>query len=306
MSKKMLINATLDEENRVAIVDDGILCELDIEVAGHEQTKGNIYKAVVVRVEPGLQAAFIDYGAERLGFLQIDEINFRKVKPDLAKTEKNRGRPKISDLLSRGQELLVQIIREERGTKGAALTTYLSLAGRYMVLMPDNSTRGVSRRAENDTQRKQLKQVMTALELPETFGYIVRTAALDQTKEELERDYRYLMRLYENIYEIQNKAKAPALIYRESNLVIRSIRDYFSAEMDEVLIDDPDMFREAKEFFSVVMPDSVGLVKLHQERRPIFSRFQIEDQIETINSNKVALPSGGSIVIDSTEALVAI
>ena len=306
MSKKMLINATLDEENRVAIVDDGILCELDIEVAGHEQTKGNIYKAVVVRVEPGLQAAFIDYGAERLGFLQIDEINFKTVKPDFAKTEKNRGRPKISDLLSRGQELLVQIIREERGTKGAALTTYLSLAGRYMVLMPDNNTRGVSRRAENDKQRKQLKQVMTALELPDSFGYIVRTAALDQTKEELERDYRYLMRLYENIYELQNKAKAPTLIYRESNLVIRSIRDYFSAEMDEVLIDDPDMFREAKEFFSVVMPDSVGLVKLHQERRPIFSRFQIEDQIETINSNKVALPSGGSIVIDSTEALVAI
>ncbi len=305
MSKKMMVNATHPEENRVAIVEDGVLTELDIEVASREPTKGNIYKAVVVRVETGLQAAFVDYGAERLGFLQIDEINYTTVKPDYKPAEDGR-RPRINDLLHRGQEFLVQITKEERGTKGAALTTYLSLAGRYMVLMPGSQTRGVSRKAESDSQRKELKKAMSSLDMAEGVGYIVRTAALDQTREELERDYRYLIRLFESIKELEQKAKAPALIYKESNLMIRSIRDYFTTEMDEVLIDDPQVFKEAKDFFQMVMPDQVNLVKLHQERRPIFSRYQIEDQIETLSYNKVALPSGGSIVIDPTEALVAI
>ncbi len=305
MSKKMMVNATHPEENRVAIVEDGILTELDIEVAGREPSKGNIYKAVVVRVETGLQAAFVDYGADRLGFLQIDEINYTTVKPDYTPAEDGH-RPRINELLSRGQEILVQITKEERGTKGAALTTYLSLAGRYMVLMPGSQTRGVSRKAESDAQRKELKKAMSSLDLAEGVGYIVRTAALDQTREELERDYRYLIRLFESIKELEQKSKAPALIYKESNLMIRSIRDYFTTEMDEVLIDDAQVFKEAKDFFQTVMPDHVKLVKLHQERRPIFSRYQIEDQIETLSRNKVALPSGGSIVIDPTEALVAI
>jgi len=302
MSKKMLINATHPEENRVAIVENGILTELGVEIAGREPTKGNIYKAAVVRVEPGLQAAFVDYGAERLGFLQSDEINAAVIKPEL----KAGARPRINELLHRGQEILVQIVKEERGTKGAALTTFVSLAGRYMVLMPGTPTRGVSRKAEDDKQRKQMKKALNSLDLPENVGCIVRTAALDQTREDLERDYQYLMRLYENIETLEKKVKAPALIYKESNLVIRSIRDYFTTDMDEVLIDDPEVYREAREFFEVVMPDHVGLVKLHQERRPIFSRYQIEEQIETISRNKVALPSGGSIVIDTTEALVAI
>ena len=306
MSKKMLVNATHHEENRVAIVEDGILTELDIEVAGHEPTKGNIYKAVVVRVESGLQAAFVDYGAERLGFLQIDEINYSTVKPDYQPAEDGR-RPRITDLLQRGQEILVQITKEERGTKGAALTTYLSLAGRYMVIMPGSQTRGVSRKAESDSQRKELKKAMSSLDMTENVGYIVRTAALNQTREELERDYRYLIRLYESITELNNKVKTPpALLYKESNLIIRSIRDYFTTDMDEVLIDDPQVFKEAQDFFQMVMPDHAKLVKLHQERRPIFSRYQIEEQIETLNRNKVQLPSGGSIVIDPTEALVAI
>ncbi len=304
MSKKMLVNASHPEENRVAIVENGVLTELDIEVAGREPTKGNIYKAVVVRVETGLQAAFVDYGAERLGFLQIDEINFSTVKPNY-QSDENR-RPRINDLLHRGQELLVQITKEERGTKGAALTTYLSLAGRYMVLMPGSQTRGVSRKAESDSQRKELKKAMSSIDLAEGVGYIVRTAALDQSREELERDYRYLMRLFENIKALEDKAKAPALIYKESNLMIRSIRDYFTTDMDEVLIDDPQVFKEAKDFFQLVMPDQAHLVKQHQERRPIFSRYQIEEQIETLSRNKVQLPSGGSIVIDPTEALVAI
>jgi len=306
MSKKMLVNATHHEENRVAIVEDGSLTELDIEVAGYEPTKGNIYKAVVVRVESGLQAAFVDYGAERLGFLQIDEINYTAVKPDYQQAEDGR-RPRITDLLQRGQEILVQITKEERGTKGAALTTYLSLAGRYMVIMPGSQTRGVSRKAESDSQRKELKKAMSSLDMTENVGYIVRTAALNQTREELERDYRYLIRLYESIMELDKKVKTPpALLYKESNLIIRSIRDYFTTDMDEVLIDDPEVFKEAKDFFQMVMPDHVKLVKLHQERRPIFSRYQIEEQIETLSRNKVQLPSGGSIVIDPTEALVAI
>ena len=305
MSKKMMVNATHPEENRVAIVEDGVLTELDIEVAGWEPTKGNIYKAVVVRVETGLQAAFVDYGAERLGFLQIDEINYTTVKPDYKPAEDGR-RPRINDLLNRGQEILVQITKEERGTKGAALTTFISLAGRYMVLMPSSQTRGVSRKAESDAQRKELKKAMSSIDLAEGVGYIVRTAALDQTREELERDYLYLIRLFESIKELEQKAKAPALIYKESNLMIRSIRDYFTTNMDEVLIDDPQVFKEAKDFFQMVMPDHVNLVKLHQERRPIFSRYQIEEQIETLSRSQVALPSGGSIVIDPTEALVAI
>jgi len=306
MSKKMLVNATHLEENRVAIVADGILTELDIEVSGHEPTKGNIYKAVVVRVEAGLQAAFVDYGAERLGFLQIDEINFETVKPGYSGGENGRSRTRINDLLHRGQELLVQITKEERGSKGAALTTYLSLAGRFMVCMPGSQTRGVSRKVESDTERKQLKKAMAEVDLPEGFGYIVRTAGLGKTKEELQRDFNYLKRLYDGIRELAANAKAPALIYKESNLVIRSIRDYFTTEMDEVLIDDLEVFQEAKDFFQRVMPEHAGLVKLHQERRPIFSRYQIEDQIETISHNKVPLPSGGSIVIDPTEALVSI
>jgi ribonuclease E len=305
MSKKMLVNATHPEENRVAIVVDGILTELDVEVSGREPTKGNIYKAVVVRVEPGLQAAFVDYGAERLGFLQIDEVNAATVKPDF-KQGGGAGRPRINDLLHRSQEILVQITKEERGTKGAALTTYLSLAGRFMVCMPGSQTRGVSRKVESDAERKQLKKAMASLDLPDDIGYIVRTAGLGKTQEELQRDFNYLVRLYEGIRELGKIAKAPSLIYKESNLVIRSIRDYFTTEMDEVLIDDPDVFKEAREFFQRVMPEHAGLVKLHQERRPIFSRYQIEDQIETINQNKVQLPSGGSIVIDTTEALVAI
>lgn len=300
----MLINATHPEEHRVVIVEDGILEELDIEVTSKEQTRGNIYKAVVVRVETGLQAAFVDFGSERPGFLQIGEIH-----PSFQKEGQNgesRGRPRINDLLRRGQELLVQVVKEERGSKGAALTTYLSLPGRYMVLMPESDTKGVSRKIEQESQRKKLKETMASLELPENIGYIVRTAGIGQKKTELKRDVDYLMRVYEKILDLSKKVKAPVLVYKESNLVIRSIRDYFSADIDEVLVDDPGAAQEAKDFFEEVMPEYGNLVKLHQERRPIFARYQIEEQIESISRNKVALPSGGSIVIDSTEALVAV
>ncbi|WP_321390549.1 Rne/Rng family ribonuclease [uncultured Desulfuromusa sp.] len=302
MSKKMLINASHPEENRVAIVVDGILSELDIEIAGQEQSKGNIYKAVVVRVETGLQAAFVDYGAEKLGFLQIGEVHPR-IYPAQDET---KSRPRIADILQRGQEILVQIVKEERGNKGAALTTFLSIPGRYMVLMPDSSTKGVSRKISVDSERKSLKRTMAELELPERMGYIVRTAGIGKDKDELKRDFDYLVRLFEGIIARKDQIKAPAQLYQESNLAIRSIRDYFSTEMDEVLVDDHKVFQDTKDFFSLVMPELKHLVKRHRERRPIFSRYQIEEQIDGLSKNQAPLPSGGSIVLDQTEALVAI
>jgi len=302
MSKKMLINASHPEENRVAIVVDGILSELDIEIAGQEQSKGNIYKAVVVRVETGLQAAFVDYGAEKLGFLQIGEVH-TKLYPTKDET---KGRPRIADILQRGQEILVQIVKEERGNKGAALTTFLSIPGRYMVLMPDSTTKGVSRKISVDSERRSLKKTMAELDLPERMGYIVRTAGIGKDQEELKRDFDYLVRLFEGIVARKDDVKAPAQLYQESNLAIRSIRDYFSTEMDEVLIDDHKVFQDTKDFFSLVMPELKHLVKRHRERRPIFSRYQIEEQIDGLAKNQAPLPSGGSIVIDQTEALVAI
>ena len=304
MIKKILVNATHPEENRVAIVEDGILSELDIEISGKEQTKGNIYKATVVRVESGLQAAFIDYGAERLGFLQLSEIQPRLF-PDPGEGESRQLR--INDILQRGQEILVQIAKEYRGNKGATLTTCLSLPGRYMVLMPGEKTRGLSRKIPDGPERKNLKKAVSQFVLPEEeMGYIVRTAALGQTAMELKRDLDYLIRVYRNIMDHSVIMKSPALVYRESNLVIRSLRDYFTVDVDEVLVDDQKVFEEARDFFKHVMPEYARLVKLHQERRPIFSKHRIEDQIETITQNKILLPSGGSIVIDSTEALVAI
>ena len=298
----MLINASHPEENRVAIVVDGILSELDIEIAGQEQTKGNIYKAVVVRVETGLQAAFVDYGAEKLGFLQIGEIH-----PNIyPQREESKNRPRIAEILQRGQEILVQIVKEERGNKGAALTTFLSIPGRYMVLMPDSTTKGVSRKISEDSERKKLKRTMAELDLPEKMGYIVRTAGIGKDKEELKRDFDYLVRLYEGIVSRQDQIKAPAQLYQESNLVIRSIRDYFSTDMDEVLIDNHQVFQDTRDFFALVMPELKHMVKRHRERRPIFSRYQIEEQIDGLAKNQTALTSGGSIVIDQTEALVAI
>ena len=298
----MLINASHPEENRVAIVVDGILSELDIEIAGQEQSKGNIYKAVVVRVETGLQAAFVDYGAEKLGFLQIGEVHPNIYPPQ----DDTKGRPRITDILQRGQEILVQIVKEERGNKGAALTTFLSIPGRYMVLMPDSTTKGVSRKISVDSERKNLKKTMAELDLPERMGYIVRTAGIGKDKEELKRDFDYLVRLFEGMIARKDQIKAPAQLYQESNLAIRSIRDYFSTEMDEVLVDDHKIFQDTKDFFSLVMPELKHLVKRHRERRPIFSRYQIEEQIDGLAKNQALLPSGGSIVIDPTEALVAI
>ncbi|MBN1142639.1 MAG: Rne/Rng family ribonuclease [Deltaproteobacteria bacterium] len=304
MGRKILINADHPEESRIAIVEDGVLVEYEVEFTGKEQNKGNIYKGVVVNVVPALQAAFVDYGAERPGFLQSSDINWRLLRGN-GETPPS-GAHRIERILKTGQELLVQVIKDARGSKGAALTTELSLPGRFMVLMPYGDARGVSRKIDDEAQRKKIKEAMASLDLPENLGYIVRTAAIGQKKEELKKDIDYLQRIHEKVQELAAKAKAPALIYQESNLVIRFLRDYFSTDMDSVLVDNPQVYQQAVDFFKDMLPDYAGLVKLHREKRPIFSRYQLEEQIATIAKNKVLLPSGGSIVIDVTEALVSI
>lgn len=307
MAKKMLINVMHPEEARVAIVEDGQLVDLDVEIAGSEQTRGNVYKGVVVRVEPGLQAAFVDIGLKKLGFLQAGEIHPRwwQWRDDIPEEQRNR-RPRIQEILRRGQELVVQVEKGERDMKGAALTSYLSLPGRYMVLMPDSDSSGISRKVESEADRKKLKEKVAQLEIPEGIGYIVRTEALGKTKTELAKDLQYLLKLNDSINEQAAITKGPALIYQESNLVIRTIRDYFTAEIDEVLVDNKDVYKQARAFFKETMPKFEKLVKLHQEKRPIFSRYQIEEQIDLIYEKKVPLKSGGSIVIEPTEALVSV
>ena len=307
MPKKMLINALHAEEARVAIVEDGVLMDLGIEIAGREQTRGNVYKGVVVRVEPGLQAAFIDIGLKKLGFLQMGELHpeFWQWRDDVPQENRNR-RPRIQEVLRRGQELIVQVEKGERDMKGAAVTSYLSLPGRYMVLMPGSDSAGVSRKVEAEGERKKLKEMAAELNIPEGIGFIIRTEALGKKQAELAKDFNYLINLNESIREAAAKVKGPALIYQESDLIIRTIRDYFTSEIEEVLVDSVEVFEQAKAFFKEVMPRMAGRVKLHQEKRPIFSRYQLEEQIDQIYEKKVQLKSGGSLVIEPAEALVSI
>jgi ribonuclease E len=307
MSKKMLINVMHPEEARVAIVEDGRLVELDIEIAGSEQTRGNVYKGVVVRVEQSLQAAFVDIGLKKLGFLQMGELHpdYWQWRDDVPEENRKR-RPRIQEVLRRGQELIVQVEKGERDMKGAALTTYTSHPGRYMVLMPGSDSSGVSRKVEGEKDRKALKEMIAELEIPEGIGYIVRTEALGKTKTELKKDLQYLLKLHQGIREKAATLKAPALICEETDLVTRMIRDYFTAEIDEVLVDSKEFLKQIKTLFKETMPKFEKLVKLHLEKRPIFSRYQLEEQIDQIYEKKVPLPSGGSLVIEPTEALVSI
>lgn len=307
MAKKMLINALHPEEARVAIVDEGRLIDLDIEIAGSEQTRGNVYKGVVLRVEPALQAAFIDIGLKKPGFLQVGELHpeWWQWRDDVPEEQRKR-RPRIQEVLRRGQELIVQVEKDERDMKGAALTSYLSLPGRYMVLMPGSDSSGISRKVEGETERKKLKALVAQMTIPEGIGYIIRTEAVDKSLEELQKDLDQLVEKYEELRRQAESAKAPALLHKEYSVVIRSIRDYFTAEIDEVLIDSKDVHRETKAFFKEAMPKFEKLVKLHQEKRPIFSRYQIEEQIDQTHEKKVPLKSGGSLVIEPTEALVSI
>ncbi|SMC19496.1 ribonuclease E [Andreprevotia lacus DSM 23236] len=297
--KRMLFNATQAEELRVAIVDGQKLIDLDIETVGKEQRKSNIYKGVITRIEPSLEACFVDYGCERHGFLPFKEISRNYMQED-------GGRGRVADQLREGQEVIVQVEKDERGNKGAALTTYISLAGRYLVLMPNNPRGGgVSRRIEGD-ERQELRAVMDQLETPHGMSLIARTAAIGREVEELQWDLNYLLQLWRAIEGAGNGQSGAFLIYQESSLVIRAIRDYFQPDIGELLIDKVDIYEQARQFMSHVMPGNVQRVKLYQDDVPLFSRFQIEHQIETAFAREVALPSGGAIVIDKTEALYSI
>ncbi len=299
----MLINATHREELRVALVDGQRLYDLDIEHRTREQKKANIYKGKITRVEPSLEAAFVDFGAERHGFLPLKEIARQYFRKDPKEIE---GRLNIKELVKEGQELIVQVDKEERGNKGAALSTFISLAGRYLVLMPNNPRAGgISRRIEGE-ERQQLREAMDSLTFPEEMGVIVRTAGVGRSGEELQWDLDYLLKLWNSIAEAADERKAPFLIYQESNVIIRAIRDYLRKDIGEVLIDSQDVYDEAQQFVSQVMTDFQHKIKLYEDETPLFSRFQIESQIETAFEREVKLPSGGSVVIDPTEALVSI
>ncbi|WCN13303.1 ribonuclease E [Marinomonas mediterranea] len=299
---RMLINATQQEELRVALVDGQRLYDLDIESGSREQKKANIYKGKITRIEPSLEAAFVDYGAERHGFLPLKEIS----KTYFSKKSNSDGRLNIKDVLTEGQEVIVQVDKEERGNKGAALTTFVSLAGRYLVLMPNNPRAGgISRRIDGD-DRTQLKEAMSGLSTPENGGLIVRTAGVGRSTEELQWDLDYLDTLWSSITKAASEKPAPFLIYQESNIVIRAIRDYLRDDIGEVLIDEKGAYQDAINFVMQVMPQFKSRIKQYSDTTPLFNRFQIETQIETAFQREVRLPSGGSIVIDPTEALVSI
>ncbi len=299
--KRMLINATQREELRVAIVDGQNLYDLDIEIPSREQKKANIYKGRITRVEPSLEACFIEYGGERHGFLPLKEISKMYFKDGV-----DHNKATIRELLKEGQEVIVQVEKEERGNKGAALTTFISLAGRYMVLMPNNpKAGGVSRRIEGE-DRQAIKEALDHLEVPDDMGLIVRTAGLGRDAEELQWDLDYLLQLWKSIAEAATTRPSPFLIYQESRLIIRALRDYLRGDIGEILIDHEELYQEAHDFMQQVMPNNLRKLKLYTDTTPLFSRYQIETQIENAFERQVRLPAGGSIVIDQTEALTAI
>jgi ribonuclease E len=299
--KRMLINATQAEERRLAIVDGQKLLDYEIEIEGREQRKGNIYKAVVTRVEPSLEACFVDYGEDRHGFLPFKEISKQYFAEGVSPSQ-----ARINDVIREGQELIVQVEKEERGNKGAALTTFISLAGRYVVLMPNNPRGGgVSRRIEGE-ERAELKEAMDQLEYPKGMSIIARTAGIGRSAPELQWDLNYLLQLWSAIDGAAKSGKGAFLIYQESSLVIRAIRDYFHNDIGDILIDTDDIYEQAQQFMAHVMPEHAARVKRYRDDAPLFSRFQIEHQIESAYARTVQLPSGGAIVIDHTEALVSV
>ncbi len=301
--KRMLINTTQPEELRVALVDGQKLYDLDIEVPAKGQKKSNVYKGKITRVEPSLEAAFVEYGAERHGFLPLKEVA-RSYFSDSAR--ESSGRQSIKDALREGQELIVQVEKEERGTKGAALTTFISLAGRYLVLMPNNPRAGgVSRRIQGE-DRNFVRDAMSAMDIPEGMGMIVRTAGIGRSTEELQWDLDYLVTLWDAMKKASDDRPAPFLIYQESNVIIRALRDYLRKDITEILVDGQEVYDKAHAFMKQVMPHNLSKLKLYKDSTPLFSRFQIESQIESAFQREVTLPAGGAIVIDHTEALLSI
>ncbi len=301
MKKKILINAAHPEEKRVAIVEGDTLVDFYVESAVKEHLKGNIYKGVVVRIEPGLQAAFVNFGPKKHGFLQIREIN-----PEYFKGKTEGKRTRIQDVISKGQELIVQVEKDERDTKGASLTTYVSLPGRYIVMMPGQDRVGISRKIEAREDRDRLKDIFSSLKLPKKMGFILRTAGSDRTGEELENDLKYLTKLWNRIQSDAKKAHAPALIYKEQDIAVRTVRDYLTSDVAEVLIDDQGAFKQTKEFLRKTTPWRKINIKHYKEKKPIFSRHNIEEQILKLQDKYVYLPSRGYLVIDKAEALTAV
>ena len=307
----MLINASQSEELRVALVDGYKLYDFDIEIPSKEQKKSNIYKGIITHVEASLEAAFVNYGAEKHGFLPFKEIAplYRRPVASANADTTGDGKPRrqsVKDLIRVGQEVIVQIEKEERGNKGAALTTYISLAGTYLVLMPNNpKAGGISRRIEGET-RNELREAMGALEIPENMGLIVRTAGCGKNVEELQWDLNYLLQLWDAIDRSSTQQEAPFLVFQESNVIIRALRDHLRTNIDEILIDDPEAFQLVKSFLKQVIPDFLSKIRLYKDPVPLFNRYHIESQIEVAYNREVSLPSGGSIVIDHTEALTSI
>ncbi|HKQ15528.1 MAG TPA: Rne/Rng family ribonuclease, partial [Steroidobacteraceae bacterium] len=299
--KRMLVNATQEEELRVALVDGQKIYDLDIEIPSREQKKANVYKGRLTRIEPSLEACFVDYGAERHGFLPLKEISKEYFKGGQAPGGRN-----IRELLDEGQEVIVQVEKEERGNKGAALTTFISLAGRFLVLMPNNARAGgVSRRIEGE-DREQLREALDQVQIPDSMGAIVRTAGVGRSAEELQWDLDNLKEVWTAVSAAAEGRAAPFLIYQESKAIIRALRDYLADDIGEILVDNQEVFNEAQQYMQRFMPAGLRKLKLYEDSVPLFTRFQIENQIESAHSHKVNLPSGGSIVIDPTEALVSI
>ena len=305
MTTKILINAVEAEEYRVAIIKDGLLDGFYIETSTAEQKIRNIYKGVVERVQPSLQACFVNFGSDKNGFLQASEIH-PEYHLDSRDPGKDQPLPSVEKIVKKGQELLVQVTKEMPGPKGAHLTTYLSLASRYLVLTPGKTTGGISKKIEDEKERQRLKSIMSKFKLPEGIGYIVRTAALKQSKKELSRDLNRLLRMWKDIRERVENSQSLSLIHKEQDICLSTLRDYFTNEIIEVLVDDKETFAKVKSYMKIISPRHQRRVKLYKQKRPIFAHYEIEKQIETIYSNRVPLKSGGSIIIDPTEALISI
>lgn len=319
MKKEMLINALQPEETRIAVIEDGNLEELYVERDSQEDLVGNIYKGKVVNLEPSIQAAFVDFGVGRNGFLHISDVEaqyFPDFKPDYEDDPRGRRKPRnersvrnkppIQDVFKRGSEVLVQVIKEGIGTKGPTLSTYISIPGRYLVLMPGLQRVGVSRKIEDEEERRELKRILRDIDPPKGLGFIIRTAGVGRSAEDLQRDLDYLVRLWKRIVKRIEEKPAPVDVYEESDVILRTIRDIYSADIDTIWIDEEKAFKEARDFMRVIMPNHVDRVKKYDKSDPMLHHYKVESQIDRAQSRKVPLPGGGSIVIDQTEALVAI
>ena len=305
MKKEMLINSVHLEQKRMAIVDDGKLVDFNIQMAVKEPITGNIYKGIIQKVERGLQAAFVHYGGKKDGFLPLRDVGAEYFKERKANDkEANHTHPKSS--LKMGQEVLVQVLREVSERKGALLTTYISLPGRYLVLLPNKQSSGISRKIEDEEDRKRLKDLMAQIKIEEGLGFIIRTAGMNRTKQELARDYQHLSRLWKEIQKRAKTISAPTLIYQESDFGVCSLRDYFTTEIEEILVDDMDTFKQMRAYCKAVAPRNVKMIKLYKDKNPIFDRYNLEDQIRVIYQERVDLKSGGYLIINPTEAMITI